>query len=233
MKRRRWIRPALWGSVIALHAGALAGTAWVQWRADARRPAVLVTVAPAPPPPPPKTVAPVQRATQPARVPRAEPARRSAASRRELGRVARSPEAVRTSRAVRVAAAPSTRAIVTTVGAAAPATPVSGSVEPAAASTQGAPDTLADREAAPMPGCAPPAYPRSARRAGDQGLVLLRVHLDARGHVCAVELDRTCGHPGLDRAAREAVLRWCFAPRVRGGVPVSCELIQPVHFRLR
>lgn len=95
------------------------------------------------------------------------------------------------------------------------------------------PPVSKDREAAPLPGCPQPHYPRSARRAGHTGLVLLRVHLDAMGHVLAVILERTSGYDALDHAAREAVIRWRFAPRVRGGATVPCELLQPVSFRLR
>jgi protein TonB len=77
-----------------------------------------------------------------------------------------------------------------------------------------------------------PEYPREARRLGKEGIVLLKLHLDAEGVVESVEVLETPGY-GLDEAAREAVLRSRFHPATVGGVPVACRAILPVNFRLR
>lgn len=77
-----------------------------------------------------------------------------------------------------------------------------------------------------------PEYPREARRLGKEGTVLLRISLDAAGEVSAVDVLETPGH-GLDEAARQAVLRSRFRPATAGGVPVACQALLPVHFRLR
>lgn len=78
----------------------------------------------------------------------------------------------------------------------------------------------------------PPAYPRSARRSGEQGTVTLRVHVGADGVPTQVELDRSSGSSALDSAALEAVKGWRFAPARRGADPVSAWVIVPVIFRL-
>lgn len=77
-----------------------------------------------------------------------------------------------------------------------------------------------------------PEYPREARRLGKEGTVVLRLSLDAAGAVSAIEVLETPGH-GLEEAAREAVLRSRFRPATAGGVPVACQAILPVNFRLR
>ncbi len=77
-----------------------------------------------------------------------------------------------------------------------------------------------------------PEYPREARRLGKEGVVVLKLHLDAEGAVESVEVLETPGY-GLDEAARQAVLRSRFHPATVGGVPVPCRAILPVNFRLR
>jgi len=82
-------------------------------------------------------------------------------------------------------------------------------------------------------GCPPPRYPTLARRRGQEGVVRLRLSIDALGRVDAVTVLRTSGFPLLDRAALKAVRSWRFEPAREGGRPVAAELIQPVEFRLR
>ena len=77
-----------------------------------------------------------------------------------------------------------------------------------------------------------PEYPREARRLGKEGTVVLKLFLDAAGEVASVEVLQTPGY-GLDEAAREAVRRSRFRPARAGGVPVACQAILPIHFRLR
>lgn len=77
-----------------------------------------------------------------------------------------------------------------------------------------------------------PEYPREARRLGKEGTVVLRISLDAAGEVAAVDVLQTPGY-GLDESAREAVMRSRFRPATARGVPVACQAILPVHFKLR
>ncbi len=76
-----------------------------------------------------------------------------------------------------------------------------------------------------------PAYPAAARRAGEQGTVLLSVRIDPSGAVSAVTIVRSSGSMRLDDAAREAVKRWRFAAR-QGGAGSTVEVKLPISFKL-
>ncbi|MCC6532294.1 MAG: energy transducer TonB [Burkholderiales bacterium] len=75
-------------------------------------------------------------------------------------------------------------------------------------------------------------YPPLARRLGEQGRAVLRVHVSASGRADAIELRASSGSPRLDQAARAAVSRWQFIPARRGEEPVAAWLLVPITFRL-
>ncbi len=77
-----------------------------------------------------------------------------------------------------------------------------------------------------------PGYPRVALRRGIEGLVLLRVDVDARGRPLAVRVKKSAGFRPLDIAALRAVRRWRFVPAQRNGVAVRASVDVPVRFRL-
>lgn len=77
-----------------------------------------------------------------------------------------------------------------------------------------------------------PAYPRLARRAGEEGSVLCRLHLDEAGVVRAVEVLESSGHARLDEAAKETLATWSFEPRREDGRAVPGSLLHRVTFRL-
>lgn len=77
-----------------------------------------------------------------------------------------------------------------------------------------------------------PAYPPLARRAGEQGRVLLRVLVTADGLAGQVEVRVGSGSERLDEAARDAVRRWRFIPARRGSDPVAAWVVVPIDFRL-
>lgn len=77
-----------------------------------------------------------------------------------------------------------------------------------------------------------PPYPPVSRRLGEQGLVLLRVWVEADGRPGKVELKRSSGHERLDRAAMQVVQRWSFAPGKRGGWPEAMWAEVPLQFVL-
>jgi protein TonB len=77
-----------------------------------------------------------------------------------------------------------------------------------------------------------PVYPESARRAGIQGTTLLRIHIEADGHVSDVSVQRSAGHQSLDEAAADAVRRWRFEPALNSVGPVSMWAVVPVEFRI-
>jgi protein TonB len=76
-------------------------------------------------------------------------------------------------------------------------------------------------------------YPRLARRLGEQGTVLLDVHVGADGLPQRIVLKASSGSPRLDQAARETVQRWKFVPAQQGGRPVESWLTVPIRFVLQ
>lgn len=74
-------------------------------------------------------------------------------------------------------------------------------------------------------------YPSEAARARIEGRVVLLLTIDAEGRVTAAEIDTPAGH-GLDQAAREAALRFRFAPARRGSTPVPARIRYAYDFEL-
>ena len=79
----------------------------------------------------------------------------------------------------------------------------------------------------------PPVYPKSARRRGYQGKVILKVLVAANGSVKEVELDKSCGYDILDRTALSAVRDWQFKPGIKNGKKIKMWVKVPVRFQLK
>ena len=78
-----------------------------------------------------------------------------------------------------------------------------------------------------------PAYPRLAIQRGLEGVVLLRILVDADGRPLQVGIEQSSGHALLDREAVRHVQRnWTFRPALRDGQPVQAVGIVPIEFRL-
>ena len=77
-----------------------------------------------------------------------------------------------------------------------------------------------------------PHYPTESRRSFEEGLVILRVLIDESGHAKSVNIYRSSGHPRLDEAAREAVVRAVFKPYIDGGIARAAIAMVPVEFSL-
>jgi protein TonB len=73
-----------------------------------------------------------------------------------------------------------------------------------------------------------PSYPNDAAYRGEQGAVILLVHVSPDGLVSGVDVLRSSGFNALDRAARDAVLTWHFLPSMKDGRPVPEDL--PMRF---
>jgi periplasmic protein TonB len=73
-----------------------------------------------------------------------------------------------------------------------------------------------------------PSYPNEAAYRGEQGAVVVLIHVSAEGLVSGADVVESSGYATLDRAARDAVLTWHFLPSVRAGQPVPAEV--PVRF---
>ena len=78
-----------------------------------------------------------------------------------------------------------------------------------------------------------PSYPIDSRRRGEQGTVLLRVRVGRDGLPIEIEVERSSGYRQLDRAAREAVLRWRFRPVQINGVNVEARGLVPIRFDVK
>lgn len=77
-----------------------------------------------------------------------------------------------------------------------------------------------------------PEYPESARRAGREGTVLLRVLVDDQGRSKQVEINNSSGSDALDRAAAAAIRRWRFYPARYGDRAVESWIKIPIEFAL-
>jgi protein TonB len=77
-----------------------------------------------------------------------------------------------------------------------------------------------------------PQYPESSRAAREQGTVMLRVEVDAKGRPASVQISRSSGFKELDAAAVRAVRRWRFKPATLAGAPVAASINVPVQFQL-
>jgi len=77
-----------------------------------------------------------------------------------------------------------------------------------------------------------PVYPTLSRRMHEEGRVVLRVFVNARGGAEDVQIGSSSGHPRLDDSARETVRRWKFVPAKRGSDAVPAWVLVPVSFRL-
>lgn len=78
-----------------------------------------------------------------------------------------------------------------------------------------------------------PAYPPLARRMGEEGRVLLRVHVEASGLPSKVDIRTSSGSERLDHAALEAVKRWKFVPAKQGDKTVPAYVVVPISFNLK
>jgi len=76
-------------------------------------------------------------------------------------------------------------------------------------------------------------YPKTARRRGWEGEVLLKVEVTANGKVVAVQVEKSSGYGILDQTAREAVALWTFRPARRNGQPIADTVLVPVRFELQ
>lgn len=78
----------------------------------------------------------------------------------------------------------------------------------------------------------PPAYPRAARRLGEEGRVVLRVRVERDGSPSKLEVQASSGSTRLDEAAFDAVRHWRFVAARRGDDNVAAWVLVPIEFRL-
>jgi protein TonB len=147
-------------------------------------------------------------------------------------------------------AAPSERAVTAApADAAAPAAAEAAGAAPSSAFASAAASASAAATAAPAAPAAAepiigprsdaahlsnpaPVYPAISRRLGEQGRVLLDVHILPDGGVGQIRVRRSSGFARLDQAALTAVRHWRFVPAKRGGEPIAYWYVQPIDFAL-
>lgn len=78
----------------------------------------------------------------------------------------------------------------------------------------------------------PVEVPRASRRAGESGVVWLRVVVDVRGLPAQVRLQRSSGHPRLDEQALWAMRQARFHPHTENGTAIEVEVVAPIDYPL-
>ena len=77
------------------------------------------------------------------------------------------------------------------------------------------------------------AYPTSAKRLGQEGLVKIQADIDTSGTVVDSRVTRSSGFASLDNAALDAVKNTRFLPALKNGRAVEASIIIPIRFRLK
>lgn len=78
----------------------------------------------------------------------------------------------------------------------------------------------------------PVEVPRASRRAGESGVVWLRVVVDTRGLPKLVQVQRSSGHARLDEQAAWAIRQARFKPHTENNTPIEVEVIAPIEYLL-
>lgn len=228
------IAPTTLGVVIAVHAAILFALAHYRTEVTPPKPPVMVTLiapepAPEPPQPeitPPKPLPaapqPVKKKVQPKPVKKPDPVPEI---QPEPQLVSKAPEPV-PAPTVAPEPAPPEPVVETPPPPAEPQPAVTKTPEPV--EEVDPPRFNADYLDNPAP-----RYPPLSRRMGEQGRVLLRVHVAAGGTAIEVVLHNSSGFERLDRAALETVKQWKFVPARQGDKPVDAWVIVPIQFNLK
>jgi protein TonB len=77
-----------------------------------------------------------------------------------------------------------------------------------------------------------PVYPLGSYLRKEEGVVLCRVRVSARGKVETIELLRSSGFPALDKAACKEINRTEFIPALYKKEPVAGEVVIRIRFQL-
>lgn len=78
----------------------------------------------------------------------------------------------------------------------------------------------------------PPRYPRTARRRGYEGSVVLEVKVLKNGTVGDLRVLESSGHTVLDKAALKSVRNWLFEPGRQGEQEVDMWVRVPIRFEI-
>jgi protein TonB len=80
-----------------------------------------------------------------------------------------------------------------------------------------------------------PSYPQSARQAGIEGTVLVKIEILANGRSGNITVSRSSGNEILDETALSTIEQWRFVPAKdrNSGQAIACYTTIPISFRLR
>lgn len=78
----------------------------------------------------------------------------------------------------------------------------------------------------------PVEVPRASRRAGESGMVWLKVVVNVAGLPTSVQVQRSSGYPRLDEQAVWAMRQARFKPQTENGSPIELEVIAPIEYPL-
>lgn len=78
-----------------------------------------------------------------------------------------------------------------------------------------------------------PQYPTLSTRLGEQGLVVVRVFIEANGTASQAEIHSSSGYDRLDQTALQTVLKWRYTPGKRNGVAEAMWFNVPIRFDLK
>ena len=93
-------------------------------------------------------------------------------------------------------------------------------------------DGCAEEVTKPKPQSMPqPSYSDEARSAEIEGVVTVRVRVDASGHVIEATVTKPLGH-GLDERAIAAAKGWTFSPGTKCGKPAESKFVMNMRFAL-
>jgi periplasmic protein TonB len=77
-----------------------------------------------------------------------------------------------------------------------------------------------------------PEYPAMSRRAGEVGLVVMKVLVSSEGSADEVKIEKSSGFERLDNAAIDAVKKWRFIPAKKNHQSLSAYVLVPMKFSL-
>ncbi|MFN3304384.1 MAG: energy transducer TonB, partial [Roseateles sp.] len=75
-------------------------------------------------------------------------------------------------------------------------------------------------------------FPALAKRAGEQGTVVLRITVDATGRLKQASVHRSSGFERIDQAALQDIRSARFVPYMEDGKPVEWQTLAPLAYEL-
>src|SRR5580692_7295527 len=81
----------------------------------------------------------------------------------------------------------------------------------------------------PHPG---PVYPATAEAAGEEGTVVLLLHVSASGKILRFKVKQSSGFADLDSAAVTTALNWHYLPAMQNGSTKSDDMDLAISFKL-